>query len=337
MNKTKVSLTCAASVAIIALAIVLGAADITFSEIIMTVRGYVFGYDIPEAHAASCAIIWSIRLPRVLLAFLVGSALGISGAAMQSTLQNPLASPYTMGVSSGASLGAGIVIVAGVSFFGRYTMSVAGVATGMIAVAAVIGFSAKIDKSLSNNTVILTGMVFSLFFSAVLTTISALAADDLKQVVLWQMGSFALKGYKYIAAFLPFLLVGVIALMFRAREMDIMTLGDSAAKSIGVSPKGMRKYVFVISSALVGAAVSVSGVIGFVDLIAPHTARKIFGSRHRLVLPMSALIGGCIMTMADLIARIVLEGAEIPVGAVTALIGTPFFAYVYLSRRKKHD
>ena len=282
------------------------------------------------------SIVWLLRLPRVLLAFLTGGCLAMSGAVCQSILRNPLASPYILGVSSGASLGAGIIIISGLSIplIGGFTLPLTGFIFGLATVFFVAAFSSRIDKSMSNNTIILCGMVFSLFINAVLTTLSAVFSDDLRRITLWQMGSFAMRGWTYVKLLLPFLVIGAAGIFMYTGEMDILTFGDEQAKSAGVETGALRKKLLVFSAVLAGAAVSLSGVIGFVDLIAPHAARKITGSRHRYLIPMSFIIGGSLMTVTDLIARTVISPSELPVGAITALIGAPFFAWIYFRRRK---
>lgn len=282
------------------------------------------------------SIIWTIRLPRVLLAFMVGGCLAVSGAVVQSILKNELASPYTLGVSSGASLGAGLVIVLGISipFLGGLTLPVVGFLFGLITVYLVIVFSAKIDKTMSNNTIILAGMVFSLFVNALLTTMTALFSEDIKSITLWQMGSFSMKGWSYVQALLPFLLIGMLGVLKYTKEMDILTFGEEQAKAVGVDTTKIKKRLFVFSTTLTGAAISLSGTIGFVDLIAPHIVRRIFGSKHSYVIPMSFIFGGCLMVITDLISRTIISPAELPVGAITAIIGAPFFAYVYFNSKK---
>lgn len=283
------------------------------------------------------SIIWLLRVPRVLLAFLVGGSLAVSGAVVQSILKNELASPYTLGVSSGASLGAGLVIILGIniSFLGGLTLPLIGFLFGLCTVYGVIIFSSKIDKTMSNNTIILAGMVFSLFVNALLTTITALFSEDLKSISLWQMGSFAMKGFSSVKAIIPFSIIGLIGILIYTKEMDILTFGEEQARAVGVSTTKVKKRLFLFSAILTGSAVAISGTIGFIDLIAPHIVRKVFGSKHSYVIPMSFIFGGSLMVITDLIARTIVTPAELPVGAVTAIIGAPFFAYVYFYKGKR--
>ena len=196
------------------------------------------------------SIIWAIRLPRVLLAFMVGGCFAVSGAVVQSVLKNELASPYTLGVSSGASLGAGLVIVLGISipFLGVFTLPIVGFLFGLLTVYLVIVFSAKIDKTMSNNTIILAGMVFSLFVNALLTTMTALFSEDIKSITLWQMGSFSMKGWSYVKALIPFLIIGMIGVLKYNREMDILTFGEEQAKAVGVDTTKVKKIIHIFNN-----------------------------------------------------------------------------------------
>jgi iron complex transport system permease protein len=326
------------SLLIIMAAASLGRSGISFGDTMMILLHKVFRIPLsPEVDAKNVSIVWLLRLPRVILAFLVGGCLAMSGAVCQSILRNPLASPYILGVSSGASLGAGIIIVSGISLslLGSFTLPLTGFIFGLATVFLVAAFSSRIDKSMSNNTIILVGMVFSLFLNALLTTLSAVFSDDLRRIAMWQMGSFAMRGWTYVRLLLPFFVIGTVGIIFYTKEMDILSFGDEQAKSAGVETGSLRKKLLALCAVLTGAAVALSGVIGFVDLIAPHAARRIIGSRHKYLIPMSFILGGALMVLTDLVARTVISPSELPVGAITALIGAPFFAYVYF-RKKPH-
>ena len=325
------------SLVIIAAAASLGSSGISAGDTFFVLLHKLFRLPLKAGiDPRSVSIVWLLRLPRVLLAFTAGGCLAISGAVCQSILRNPLASPYILGVSSGASLGAALVIISGLSLplLGGFTLPLAGFLCGLAAVFFVAAFSSRIDKSMSNNTIILCGMVFSLFLNALLTTLSAVFSDDLRRIVLWQMGSFAMRGWESVRLLLPFCVIGTAGIFRYAGEMDILTFGDEQAQSAGVETGALRKKLLMFTAVLTGAAVALSGVIGFVDLIAPHAARKITGSRHRHLLPMSFLLGGSLMVVTDLIAPMVISPSELPVGALTALIGAPFFAWVYFRRRR---
>jgi iron complex transport system permease protein len=337
-NRNRVIAGLIISLLLIMAAASLGSSGISLSDTVLIVLHKIFRLPLAQGiDPKNVSIVWLLRLPRVLLAFLVGGCLAMSGAVCQSILRNPLASPYILGVSSGASLGAGIIIISGIviPLLGAFTLPLTGFVFGLLTVFFVAAFSSRIDKSMSNNTIVLFGMVFSLFLNALLTLLSAIFSDDLRRIALWQMGSFAMRGWVYIQILLPFLLIGTVGILLYTKEMDIMTFDDDQAKSAGVETTGLRKKLLALCAVLTGAAVALSGVIGFVDLIAPHAARKITGSRHRYLIPMSFIIGGSLMVITDLIARTIIPPSELPVGAITALIGAPFFAWVYIKGRRR--
>ena len=323
------------SLVIIAACASLGSTLIGIRDTVMIILHQVFRIPLAaDIEPVNVSIVWQLRLPRVLLAFIAGGCLAMSGAVCQSILQNPLASPYILGVSSGASLGAGIIIISGITFVGGFTLPIAGFVFGLGAVFLVASFSSLVDRSISSNTIILCGMVFSLFIGALLTMLSAFFSDDLRRIVLWQMGSFAMRGWAYVQLLLPFLVIGAAGVLRYTKEMDLLTFGDEQAKSAGVETGLLRKKLLAFSAVLTGATVALSGVIGFVDLIAPHAARKIVGSRHKYLIPMSFILGGSLMVITDFIARTVISPSELPVGAITALIGAPFFTWIYFKGKR---
>lgn len=305
---------------------------------IISIIGYK-SFGIPLAkdiNANDIAIIWNLRLPRVLLAFIVGGSLSVSGTVVQSVLRNPLASPYTLGVSSGASLGVGLLIISGFSipFLGKFTLPLIGFLCGLLTVLIIIRFASLVDRNMSTSTIILSGMVFSLFCSAILTTITALYSEDIKSIALWQMGSFSMKGWSYVQIGLPFFIIGIIGVMHYSTEMDILSFGENQAKSVGVNTNIVKKHLLIFSAVLTGCAVALSGIIGFIDLIVPHLVRRIIGAKHRYVIPICIIVGGCFMVISDLLARTIIVPSELPVGAITAIIGAPFFAYIYFKKSR---
>ncbi len=271
------------------------------------------------------------------MAFLVGGALSMSGACMQALLQNPLASSYTLGVSSGASLGAALVLILEISIpvLSGFMLPFAGFIFGLATVVIAIMLTSAIDRSVSNTTVVLIGMVLSLFVNGMMNLLSTLNADHSKQLILWMMGSFSARGWKHCAILFPVCVAGFVCLMLMSRKMDIMSFGDLQAQAMGVDAKKTKVVAILVCSLLTGVSVAFTGVIGFIDLAAPHVVRKIFGPSHKLVIPMSFIYGGAFMALCDLISRTLLSPREIPVGAVTALIGAPFFAYVFFASRRK--
>ena len=334
-NKKKAIISILLALIIIGIGTSIGSSNINLLETISILVNKLFNVPLIEGiEPKNIGIVWKLRLPRVLLAFFVGGCLATSGAVVQSILKNQLASPFTLGVSSGASLGAGLVIITGIAIpaVGSFTLPLVGFLFGLGTVYIVVAFSSKIDKTMSNNTVILSGMVFSLFVNAILTTLTALFSEDLQSISIWQMGSFSMKGWSYVKLIIPFAVLGMFGIMRYIREMDIITFGEEHAKTVGVETSKVKSKLFLYSAMLTGGAISLSGTIGFIDLIAPHFVRRIFGSKHKYVIPMSFICGGCLMVIADIIARTIVVPSELPVGAVTALIGAPFFAYVYFKK-----
>ena len=336
-NKKSIILLILMTFLILCIGTSIGSANTSIKDILAIIGHKVFGIPLFKGiDNNSVSIIWNLRLPRVLLAFIVGGSLSVSGAVVQSVLKNPLASPYTLGVSSGASLGVGLLFISGFSmpFIGKLTMPIVGFLCGIITVFAIVKFSSIVDKGMSNTTIILSGMVFSLFFNAILTTITALYSEDIKSIVLWQMGSFSMKGWSYVKIGMPFFIIGIIGVMLYCKEMDILSFGEEQAKSVGVDTTKVKRNLLILTAILTGSAVAISGTIGFVDLIVPHLARRIFGAKHKNVIPICVIFGGGFMVITDLIARTIVVPSELPVGAITALIGAPFFAYIYFKKSR---
>ena len=305
----------------------------------MAILAYkLFGQPLPaDVGSSLVSILWEIRLPRACCAFIVGAMLSLSGAVMQSLLQNPLASSYTLGVSSGASLGAALIIVFEISIpaLHYFLLPASGFVFGLATVFLVMAFSSRLDGDLRSHTIILFGMIFSLFVNAILTMLSAAYSRHMQRLILWQMGSFAGRRWVHAAILLVICVAGIIVACAYHRELDLMSFGEDTARSSGVDTKKGRLVLLVLSSILTGAAVCFTGVVGFIDLAAPHAVRRLFGSSHKYVLPMSALTGGSFLALADLISRTVFSPQEIPVGAVTALVGAPFFLWVYFGSRRR--
>ena len=324
-------------IVVIILGIGIGSVSVAPIDTINILIHKIFGGELsPSIDSSMVSIVWNLRVPRVLMAFIVGSALAVSGTVMQSVLKNPLASSYTLGVSSGASLGAALIIVTGFSLplLHMFTLPFVGLVFGVGTVILSVNFAQRMDRNLDTNTIILVGMVFSLFINALLTLITALSRDKVAQLTYWQMGSFSSREWSHVLILLPIVIVGILILLNFTKEMDILTFGEDQAFNIGVDTARMKWVLLGLASALTGSAISFVGVIGFIDLIAPHVVRRVFGSSHSKVVPMSMLFGGAFMVVCDIIARTIMSPKELPVGAITALIGAPFFAYIYFSRRK---
>jgi iron complex transport system permease protein len=281
-------------------------------------------------------IIWNIRLPRVLLAFCIGASLALAGAAFQGLLRNPLADPYTIGVSSGASLGAVMVLFFQLSIvgLGSFTLPVVAIIFGLISLFIVFGLVRLSSKSLAIETIILAGIIVSAFFGSIVSLIISLSdRESMTQIIYWLYGSVGMRGWSHIQLILPFMLIGSFILIYHYRELNALALGEDAADHIGVDVKKGKTFVLIGASLLTGAAVAVSGSIGFVGLVIPHLVRLVTGPNHRHVLPLSMLVGGAFLILADLMARTIIAPKELPIGVITALIGAPVFALLLIRER----
>lgn len=278
-------------------------------------------------------IVWQIRLPRVLTAATVGAALALAGAVYQGVFRNPLADPYLLGVASGASFGAAVTIAFGASVPLLAAVGVPGIsfAFSLLTVALVMALAGR-GGSLPLLPLILAGVVLGSSFSAATSFTMLLAREQAVGVLAWLLGSFGFASWRQLGSVLPLLLPALPLVAFAARALDVLQLGEEQASQLGLPVEGIKLVLVVASTLMTAAAVSISGVIGFVGLIVPHAARLLLGPGHRTLLPMSALLGAAFLVGADLLARTVIAPAEIPIGVVTALVGGPFF--LYLLRRR---
>lgn len=288
------------------------------------------------ADETAANIFWKIRLPRVLLAGLVGASLAIAGAAFQGLLKNPLADPYTLGVSSGASVGAVMTIFFGISIpvVGLYALPTFSMLGAVLTMIAVMSFARIVDRSLKMETLILTGVIFSSFLGSLISLMIALSGEELRQVIGWLLGSVSMRGWPFVQMIIPFVIVGSLMLWTQRRELNVLLYGEERAKHLGVNVKRSKYLILVGGSMLTGAAVAVSGTIGFVGLVVPHMTRMIWGSDHRHLLPLSFLNGATLLIICDLIARIIIMPRELPIGVITAFIGAPVFSYIFYKQRR---
>ncbi|MEY9977842.1 FecCD family ABC transporter permease [Lysinibacillus sp. RC79] len=288
------------------------------------------------ADETAANILWKIRLPRVLLAGLVGASLAIAGAAFQGLLKNPLADPYTLGVSSGASVGAVMTIFFSISIpvVGHFTLPIFSMIGAILTMVAVMGFARIVDRSLKMETLILTGVIFSSFLGSLISLMIALSGEELRQVIGWLLGSVSMRGWPYVQMIIPFVIIGSIMLWTQRRELNVLLYGEERAKHLGVNVKRSKYIILVGGSMLTGAAVAVSGTIGFVGLVVPHMTRMVWGSDHRHLLPLSFLNGATLLIICDLIARTIIIPRELPIGVITAFIGAPVFSYIFYKQRR---
>lgn len=275
-------------------------------------------------------ILFETRLPRVLLAAIVGVALGTAGAALQGLLRNPLAEPHLIGVSGGAALGAVVAVIAGGQgvFVSAAVLPIAA-SLGALLSMLVVYRLALVSGRLQPYVLLLAGVVYNAFAGALIMFVNSIADHyQAYGILYWLMGNLSTQGYGLVAAIGGYVGVGSLWLMRHARDLNLLSLGEESALQLGVDVDRVRRDTFFASSLLVGAVVSVSGMIGFVGLIVPHVTRLLLGADHRLLLPASALAGAVFLVWADTVARTLLGSVEIPVGVVTALCGGPFFVYL---------
>jgi len=280
-------------------------------------------------------IIMQVRLPRVVLAVLVGAALALAGAGFQGVLRNPLADPYTLGVATGSSVGAAFIILFGLQMWiGIWTVPAVSFATGLFTLFLVLRL-AYYKGRMELETLILAGVVIQAFFGSMVSFMVSLSKSAVNEIVFWMMGSLSMRGWNYTLIVLPYVVIGAIVLISLSRELNLFALGERQAMHLGVNVQRTKLIVLIISTLMTAAAVSVSGVIGFVGLVVPHLVRMITGPDNRIVVPVSAFVGGIYVLWSDTIARMALNPKEIPLGVVTAFIGAPFFAYLLWKRKAK--
>jgi len=287
-----------------------------------------------QADGQALVIVRDIRLGRILLSFLTGAALAVSGGVFQGLLRNPLADPFTLGISSGAACGAALVLGLGWIPAGLQALPLAALGGAFGAMLLVLGLS-RLAGDFSRESLVLGGIVVSTFLGALIALIKSLNEESIGAIVFWIMGSFQGRGFEHVGLMLPYLLLGGGVVLLLSRELDILALGGEQAAQVGVSVERVRIALLVGAGMLTAAAVSVSGIIGFVGLVVPHLVRRMAGPDSRPLLLLSALGGGILLLWSDVLARTVLShGAELPVGVVTALFGGPFFCLVLARRRR---
>ncbi|MGD0275470.1 MAG: iron chelate uptake ABC transporter family permease subunit [Syntrophales bacterium] len=272
-------------------------------------------------------ILFSVRLPRILFAGIVGACLSLAGVVFQGLLRNPLADPYILGISGGAAVGAiiGLIIGAGVIPLGVPILAFIGAALTVLIVFGI----ARTGKTLSTNTLLLAGVMTNAFFSAVILFLMAVSSNaDLRSTLFWLMGDLSLAGGREAAATMIFLAAAFVILYLQARPLNLLVVGEETALQLGVPVERIKIILFCTASFVTAAAVSVCGIIGFVGLMVPHMMRMVFGSDHRLLLPAAALFGASFLAVSDTLARTLLAPAELPVGVVTALLGAPYFVFI---------
>ncbi len=276
-------------------------------------------------------VVLEVRLPRILTSAIVGSGLSLAGVVFQGILLNPLADPYTLGISAGAAFGASIALLFGITWLGVYTVPMFAFIGATATLGAILLIS-SFDRQTSSNNLILAGIIVSAILSAGVSFIKYVADEQVSIIIFWLMGSFASKSWTDVLLTLLFVMLGAGVCFFFARDLNVMSLGDRSATSLGIEANRVRIVLLVTASLITAACVSVSGIIGFVGLVVPHLMRFLVGPDNRKLLPASILAGAILLLGADTITRAVLP-SEIPIGVLTALIGGPFFCFIFRRQR----
>ncbi|MBR4157973.1 MAG: iron ABC transporter permease [Oscillospiraceae bacterium] len=320
--------------AVFCLCVCIGSVNVPLKETLLVIRNAVARLPQPAGFAAS--IILRSRLPRVLCVALVGASLSLAGAAMQGLLKNPLADGSTLGVSSGAALGAVIAIAFGLTFPGlpfAGTMIMA-ILFAFLSLMIILSLAYKLDYSLSTNTIILIGVIYSMFVSSAMSIVITFSADKVQHITFWTMGSLQGSSYQNAAVLGGALVICGAVLLLHARELNAFAVGEENAQHIGVNTRRTKLTVLITVSALIGVCVSIGGTIGFVGLVTPHMVRMLVGPNHKRLLPASLFGGAVFLMLADLVARILLNPKELPIGVVTSLVGAVVFVVIFYNTRR---
>jgi iron complex transport system permease protein len=327
-----------ASVAILVLCLQFGATSVDVKTVATAIMHMLRADQAGAATLGTSEIIMvQIRFPRVLMGFFVGAGLAAVGVTLQALLRNPLADPYVLGVSSGSALGVSLAILFGIgsTFMLLPILPLFGFAGGLMALLLIYRL-AQSKSRIPIHSLLLAGVILNAILTAFIMFITSILEPNRSAgLMAWLMGSLTAPNYPALGIFLLYVLCVLVMLMRKAQSLNMLTLGEETARSLGVETEGIKKWLFVLTAVLTGAIVSVSGMIGFVGMVVPHAVRLVIGSDHRLLLPASALVGGMFLAVADTIARTIMAPAEIPVGIVTALTGGPFFLYLLLWRKDR--
>jgi iron complex transport system permease protein len=318
----------------------LGVARISFWEIIKIIFNRIpllsRGTPPDQTDQTAQIIIISLRLPRILLAGLLGAGLAVAGVVFQGIFKNPMADPYVLGISSGAALGASCAMVLGLetAWVGFGWLTIAAFGGGLLTVVLVYRIAQSGGK-VRDVTLLLAGVALNFLLTAVISLIMTFRREQLERIVMWTMGSVATANWREVGLVLPVVLLSLAAISLFARDLNVLLTGDDSAQSLGIEVAKMKKTLLVVSTLLVAALVAVSGVIGFVGLIVPHMIRLLFGPDHRIVIPFAALWGAFLLIGCDTLARTVVQPSEIPLGVITAIFGVPFFLYLIVVAKRK--
>ncbi|HEX2240378.1 MAG TPA: iron ABC transporter permease [Actinomycetota bacterium] len=314
----------------VSLGILVGPVALNFAGVVGEVVDRLPGVDVSSGLSEQqAAILWQLRMPRVVLAGLVGATLAMAGAAYQGAFRNPLADPYLLGVAAGAGLGATVAIAyLPPSFLAIDPLPLFAFIGALLGVSATYVLGRSGWRGRTTATLILAGVATASFLTAIQTYLQQRESDTVRQVYTWILGQLTTASWREVGLVLPYILICSLAIVLHRRLLDLLSVGDEEADSLGVNTRRVRLVIVVFASLGTAAAVAVSGLIGFVGVIVPHTVRLIFGASYRLVVPLSLTFGAAFLILADLVGRTVIAPAEIPIGVITAFLGAPFFLMV---------
>ena len=322
-------------VLMVAVSVNIGGYQISFVEVYTTIFDHIMGV-VPEEYSKEWydyQIVWNNRLPRILFAILAGIGLAVSGATMQSVMKNPLAEPYTTGVSAGACFGVALSMVLGVSLLPSLNMGFEAFIMALIPVGIIIIMSPKLNNSVA--TVILIGTALTYMFNAFSTFLLVTTdSETLAAIYKWQVGSFTNISWEQLALIALFVIAGTIIIEVLSHKLNIMTLGDNAAQSLGVNVRRIRMLCLLVMAVMVACIVTYAGIIGFVGLICPHMIRLIIGSDNRFLIPAASAFGAAFLLFADSVAKWLSSMDSVPVGVITGLVGAPLFLFILIRNRR---
>ena len=318
---------------LIAFSVASGSADISLYDVFRTLVSKLFFISDRSDLKSADIIIWELRLPRVIMGVLCGVALGVSGAVMQTILRNPLADPYMLGIASAAGFGASLAIILGVGVFGGSYL-VIGNAFFFSGIASILILIFAGGQNASPEKMVLVGLALLFFFQAMITLLQYFGeAEAVKAAVFWTVGDLGKTDWSEILILFPVVVIGFVALQWKARDLNIMNSGDASAKSLGIQVERIRIFAMLVCTFIVASAVSFTGTIGFVGLVAPHLIRMTVGNDNNILIPASGLAGAILLVLSDTFARTLLSPVILPVGAVTAFLGVPLFLYLIVRKK----
>lgn len=308
----------------------MGTMNIKIYDILNVITSKIFGFE-TDVKENICAVIWNIRIPRIICSCFVGMGLAVAGVIFQGILRNSLADPYTLGISTGASFGASFAIILNI-MFEIYFPTVLAALTGAFITLFIVILIARKGNGFESSNLIIAGIIMSSVLSSGVSFMKMLAGENVGAIVFWIMGSLSAKGWNDVLFVMPVSVICTAVSVIFAEKLDIMALGDDNAKNLGVNPNKTRLLYMILGSAITAVCVSICGVIGFIGLIVPHLLRFWITARNSVIIPLSALAGAVLLMTADTFARITASG-EIPVGVLTTLTGGPFFIFIFIRKK----